>query len=87
MTSFFQNHSVLFALLCAGLAIAWGLGLTLWLLRKPAGTERMQEIARAIQQGAAAYMRRQYLTVSVVAVACRAWARYPGPTSRASVRP
>ena len=68
MTSFFQNHSVLFALLCAGLGIAWGLGLTLWLLRKPAGTERMQEIARAIQQGAAAYMRRQYLTVSVVAV-------------------
>ena len=68
MTSFFQNHSELFALLCAGLGIAWGLGLTLWLLRKPAGTERMQEIARAIQQGAAAYMRRQYLTVSVVAV-------------------
>ena len=68
MTSFFQNHTVLFALLCAGLGIAWGLGLTVWLLRKPAGSERMQEIARAIQQGAAAYLRRQYLTVSVVAV-------------------
>jgi K(+)-stimulated pyrophosphate-energized sodium pump len=68
LTDFFQNHSVLFALLCAGLAIAWGLGLTLWLLRLPAGTPRMQEIARAVQAGAAAYLRRQYLTIAGVAV-------------------
>jgi K(+)-stimulated pyrophosphate-energized sodium pump len=68
VTDFFQNHSVLFALLCAGLAIGWGLGLTYWLLRLPAGTSRMQEIARAVQQGAAAYLRRQYTTIAVVAL-------------------
>ena len=50
-----------------GVALAWGLVLTLWLLRLPAGTDRMQEIARAVQQGAAAYLRRQYLTIAVVA--------------------
>ncbi|MGH3006751.1 MAG: sodium-translocating pyrophosphatase [Gaiellaceae bacterium] len=68
MTDFFQNNSVLFALLCAGFGIGWGIGLTVWLLRQPAGTARMQEIAHAIQEGAAAYLRRQYLTIAVVAV-------------------
>ncbi|HYZ79268.1 MAG TPA: sodium-translocating pyrophosphatase [Gaiellaceae bacterium] len=59
---------MLFALLCAGAAIAYGLGLTFWLLQRPAGTERMQEIARAVQEGAAAYLRRQYSTIAVVAI-------------------
>jgi K(+)-stimulated pyrophosphate-energized sodium pump len=67
VTDFFQNHSVLFALLCAGFGIAWGIGLTVWLLRQPAGSARMQEIGRAIQEGAAAYLRRQYLTIAGVA--------------------
>src|SRR5438067_8430589 len=66
--SWFMHHAVLFALLCAGAAVIYGLGLTVWLLRQPAGTERMQEIARAVQEGAAAYLRRQYTTVAVVAV-------------------
>src|ERR671924_2217320 len=64
----FQDHAVLFALLCAGAAVAYGLGLTKWLLDRPAGTERMQEIARAVQEGAAAYLRRQYTTIAVVAI-------------------
>ena len=68
MTDFFQNNSVLFALLCAGFGIGWGIGLTVWLLRQPAGTARMQEIAHAVQEGAAAYLRRQYLTIAGVAV-------------------
>src|SRR6187431_792669 len=65
---FFNDHAVAFALVCAGVAIAWGLYLTYWLLKQPAGNEKMQEIARAIQEGAAAYLRKQYTTIAVVAI-------------------
>ena len=68
MTDFFQDHAVLFALLCAGVAVAYGVALTVWLLGRPAGSERMQEIARAVQEGASAYLRRQYTTIAGVAV-------------------
>ncbi len=65
---FFSDHAVLFALLCAAAAIGYGLYLTYWLLAQPPGSERMQEIARAVQEGAAAYLRRQYTTIAVVAI-------------------
>src|SRR3954467_9701769 len=66
--NFFTDHAVLFALVCALVAIAYGIGLTYWLLKQPAGSERMREIARAVQEGAAAYLRRQYLTIGAVAI-------------------
>jgi K(+)-stimulated pyrophosphate-energized sodium pump len=68
LSDFFHDHPVLFALICAVIAIAYGIGLTVWVLGRPAGTERMREIARAVQEGAAAYLRRQYTTIAVVAI-------------------
>jgi K(+)-stimulated pyrophosphate-energized sodium pump len=66
--SFFNDHAVLFALICAAAAIAYGIGLTVWLLGRPDGNDRMREIARAIQEGAAAYLRRQYMTIAAVSI-------------------
>jgi K(+)-stimulated pyrophosphate-energized sodium pump len=66
--NFFVDHAVLFGLLCAGLAVVYGLYLTWWLLSRPAGNERMRGIAGAVQEGAAAYLRKQYTTIAVVAV-------------------
>jgi K(+)-stimulated pyrophosphate-energized sodium pump len=65
---FFKDHAVLFALVCSGVAILYGLYLVYWLLSRPAGSERMQEIARAVQEGAAAYLRKQYTTIAIVAI-------------------
>ena len=67
MTDFFQDHSVLFALVTAAFGIAAGVAYTVWLLRLAAGNERMQQISHAVQEGASAYLRRQYLTIAAVA--------------------
>src|SRR5271154_6581638 len=50
------------------LAIIYGLYLISWVLRQPAGNETMQAIAAAIQEGAMAFLRRQYTTVGIVAI-------------------
>src|SRR5881296_3407863 len=64
----FRHHPVLLGLVGAGIAVGYGLYLTWWLLQQPAGNERMREISRAVQEGAAAYLRKQYTTIAVVAV-------------------
>jgi K(+)-stimulated pyrophosphate-energized sodium pump len=63
-----SDHPVLIALVCAGVAIGYGLYLTQWLLSLSPGNERMREISRAVQEGAAAYLKKQYTTIAVVAI-------------------
>lgn len=60
--------ALLFALLPAVLAIAYGLVLIVWINKQPTGDDRMRAIARAIYEGAAAYLIRQYKTVAWVAL-------------------
>jgi K(+)-stimulated pyrophosphate-energized sodium pump len=48
--------------------VAYGIGLTVWLLGRPTGNDRMREIQAAIQEGAAAYLKRQYMTVAAVSL-------------------
>ncbi len=55
-------------ILPAILAIAYGIFLIYWIGKQPSGDERMQNIARAIQEGSKAYLARQYKTISYVAV-------------------
>jgi K(+)-stimulated pyrophosphate-energized sodium pump len=62
------NSIFLFSLIAGVASIIYGSILTAIILKKPSGSEKMQEIAKAIQQGATAYLKRQYSTISIVAV-------------------
>jgi len=63
-----ENTAIAIALGSGALAVLFGAILIATTLKQPAGNAKMQEIAKAIQEGAAAYMRRQYTTVFVVAI-------------------
>ena len=67
MSEFLTDNTTWLAVVCGLLAVAYGIGLTVYLLKKPAGNERMQEIAKAIQEGAKAYLKRQYTIIAAVA--------------------
>ncbi len=58
---------ITFALVAAVTGIAYGLYLAMWVFKLDAGNPKMQEIAKAIQEGASAYLNRQYRTVGMVA--------------------
>ncbi len=59
---------IVFAIIAGVVAIVYGLGLAKAIINKPAGNEKMKEIASAIQAGAKAYLNRQYKTIAVIAV-------------------
>ncbi len=68
MSEFLTDHGVVVALVCAGIALAYGAFTSRALLALSPGNDRMREISAAVQEGASAYLRRQYLVIAGVGV-------------------
>ncbi|WP_341929019.1 sodium-translocating pyrophosphatase [Methyloversatilis discipulorum] len=63
-----SSFGLWFALVCAVVAIVYGAVSSKWILAQPSGNPRMREIADAVQEGAKAYLNRQYRTIAIVGV-------------------
>lgn len=78
-----MSQSLMFALGCAAIALVYGAVSIRWIVALPAGNKKMQEIAGAIQEGATAYLNRQYMTIGMVGVVIFVvmWIGLGGPTA------
>lgn len=61
-----MGAGLIIAIVCAMAALLYGALSIKWIVALPSGNERMREIATAIQQGASAYLNRQYATIGIV---------------------
>jgi K(+)-stimulated pyrophosphate-energized sodium pump len=68
LTKFLTDYGVIVALVCAGAGVVYGAIITRRLLARSPGNERMREISGAVQEGARAYLRRQYTIIAGVAI-------------------
>jgi K(+)-stimulated pyrophosphate-energized sodium pump len=68
LSDFLTDHGVVIALICAVGAVAYGLLTARALLALPPGSAEMQRISSAVQEGARAYLNRQYTTIAIVGV-------------------
>ncbi len=78
-----MSLGLIFALVCALVAIGYGVLSVKWILAQPEGNDRMKEIAGAIQEGASAYLNRQYTTIAIVGVVLMVilWIALGAPTA------
>jgi K(+)-stimulated pyrophosphate-energized sodium pump len=67
LADFLSDNTTWLAVVLGFAAVAYGIGLTVYLLKKPTGDEKMREIAAAVQEGAQAYLKRQYTIIAAVA--------------------
>ena len=63
-----EQYGIWIALGCAIVAILYGVVSTGWIMKQPAGNDRMREIAQAVQEGAKAYLNRQYRTIALAGI-------------------
>jgi len=66
--NFVSDNAVLLAVICALVAVVYGVLLIRWLLALPAGDDKMREVSAAVQTGARAYLGRQYRTIAMVGI-------------------